>query len=642
MAYGSDITEAGEYKNIAFALSNPVSASSYTLTDFNYDVSINTMPFFLMTSDNSPYRRVTAQYRKDQYDQTREAGEQSLTGWWFRSQSSFHLGQGIKYFEPAQDESLRFQYTESKGCDVWTKGQVTLLNSTVRALSSANTPIIIGANDGTNDCLVVADGTDLKKITMSSDTPTSSTYTQAGTASTIFDLTTDGTRYWFVNTTHVHRGNIGGATGDTEIYNASSTTSARIRYVKQRLIASINNTLRELDPAHTGGGALPAAFYTHPQTDWTWTTIAEGPQAIYVGGYSRKNSSIYKITLDLTNSNALGFPEFNIPTVVVDLPEGEIINTFDTYLGTYAILCTNKGVRVGVLGTDGDLTYGPLLFETECTDVVFRDKFAYVSTTVDGESGLVRINLAEPVIANSLVFAYSWDVYAASETTTSNSTAFLGATDRVAFCVPGDGVWIESYGVKVTSGYLQTGYVRYNTLENKIFKLLNPRVDTTNGAIALQSVDSDGVEYAIGGAAQGTPAQEVGVPYPVGPQEYLAFKFTLSRSSSDTTKGPLFTGYQLKSLPAVPRQRLIQLPVACFDRESDSMGNEVGYDGRAYDRLSQLETIESAGDTVRIEDFRTGEVVIALIEEMDFRNVAPSDKRFTGYGGLLLVTARTV
>jgi hypothetical protein len=54
-------------------------------------------------------------------------GEQSLTGWWLRSQSSFHFGQGIKFYEPAQDESLRFQFTESKGLDVWTKGQATLL-----------------------------------------------------------------------------------------------------------------------------------------------------------------------------------------------------------------------------------------------------------------------------------------------------------------------------------------------------------------------------------------------------------------------------------------------------------------------------------------------------------------------------------
>jgi len=196
MAYGDDITEG-----IPYVLSNPAGNLGYQGTGVAYDVAINGLPFFLATSDDSPYRRVTAQYRKQQFDQTREAGEQSLTGWWFRSQSTFHLGQGIKYFEPAQDESLRFQYKESKGCDVWTKGQVTLLNTTVNALATANTPIIIGANDGTSggECLVIADGTALKKITMSNDTATSSTYAQAGTPSTILDLTTDGIRYWFIN-----------------------------------------------------------------------------------------------------------------------------------------------------------------------------------------------------------------------------------------------------------------------------------------------------------------------------------------------------------------------------------------------------------------------------------------------------------
>ena len=104
--YGDDITEG-----IPYALSNPAGAINYQATGVSYDIAINGLPFFLAASDDSPYRRVTAQYRKQQYDQTREAGEQSLTGWWFRSQSSFHLGQGIKYFEPAQDESLRFQYT---------------------------------------------------------------------------------------------------------------------------------------------------------------------------------------------------------------------------------------------------------------------------------------------------------------------------------------------------------------------------------------------------------------------------------------------------------------------------------------------------------------------------------------------------
>jgi len=72
------------------------------------------------------------------------------------------------------------------------------------------------------------------------------------------------------------------------------------------------------------------------------------------------------------------------------------------------------------------------------------------------------------------------------------------------------------------------------------------------------------------------------------------------------------------------------------------MGVEVGYEGSAYDRMSQLESVENAGDTIRVEDFRTGESYIGLIEEMDFINKTPSDRRFSGYGGMLVVTIRSV
>ncbi len=122
MTYGSDITEP-----IVYTLSNPAGSTSYIATGEAYDVALSGLPFFVGASDEIPYRRVTAQYRKQQIDQSREPGEQTLTGWWLRSQSSFHYGQGIKFFEPIQDESLRFQYTESKGIDIWTKGQATLL-----------------------------------------------------------------------------------------------------------------------------------------------------------------------------------------------------------------------------------------------------------------------------------------------------------------------------------------------------------------------------------------------------------------------------------------------------------------------------------------------------------------------------------
>jgi hypothetical protein len=636
MAYGDDITEG-----IPYVLSNPAGATNYSATGVNYDMAIAGQPFFIAASDDSPYRRVTAKYRKEQYDQTREAGEQSLTGWWFRSQSTFHLGAGIKYFEPAQDESLRFQYTESKGVDVFTKGQVTLLNSTASFYSGAAPAQLIGVNDGTNDCIFFTDGTALKKQASSAGSPT--TISQAGTPSTIFSLTTNGSSYYFINGTHVHKGSVGATPADAEIYNAT-VTRATIRYVKQRLIAAIGPVIYELDATRTSSTGLPGAFYTHPNPSWVWSSISEGPGAIYISGYDPNgtSSSVFKIVLDVTSANSLGFPTLETPTVIIDLPEGERINDFDVYLGTYAVLATNKGFRVGVSDASGNIQYGPLLFDqAACNSIAFRDRFAYISTTIDGEAGLVKVDLSATVIANSLVFPWAWDLVASGITAASNQVAFFGNTDRAAF-TSGNVIYAESTGTKVTSGYLQTGFIRYNTLENKLFKLLNPRIDTTNGAITIKSIDYADTEYNIGGFAQGAATSELGVPYPNSAQEYLAFKFTMSRSSTDATKGPLFTGYQLKSLPAVPRQRIIQYPLFCYDHESDNLGVEVGYEGSAYDRLSQLEAIENVGDTIRVEDFRTGESYIGLIEELDFINRTPSDRRFSGYGGLLIATIRLI
>ena len=715
MPYGDDITEG-----LPYTLSNPAGATNYSATGEAYDIAIAGLPFFLLNSDEAPYRRVTAQYRKQQIDQSREPGEQTLTGWWLRSQSSFHLGAGIKFFEPVQEESLRFQYTESKGVDVWTRGQATLLNDTASFYAGAAPAQLIGVNDGTNDCILVTDGSALKKITTGG---TATTYTQAGTASTIYSLTTNGKQYFFINGSHVHRGNISGATSDTEIYNATGTTRATIRYVKQRLIAAIGSAIYELDP-NNSSGALPTALFTHPNSSWVWSSIAEGPQAIYISGYDPNgtSSSVFKIALDDAQATTLGFPKLLTPTVIIDMPEGERINDFDVYLGAYAILATNLGFRVGIADTAGDVQYGPLLFkDAACNAIAFRDNYAYITTLVDGEAGLVRVDLSTTVLGNSLFFPWAWDLVAtdtsatitnlaissgtvtvttsaihglgvgqvvtfsntvapftavtgsatiltvptsttftvligsstvasaattgtvvtAGTSTTASQVAFFGNSDRAAF-TNGNNTWAESTTNVVAEGYLRTGYIRYNTLETKIFKLIQARVSTVNGGLNIDSIDAGDNFYRIGTFAQGSSVPEVNVNYPQASQEYLGFQFTLTRSETDVSKGPLFTGYQVKALPAIPRQRLIQYPLSCFDHESDHFGVEVGFEGSAYDRMSQLESVENIGDTIRVEDFRTGESYIGLIEELDFVNKTPSDKRFSGYGGILLVTIRTV
>lgn len=633
MAYGSDITEG-----IPYNLSNP-SGVIYTTTGEAYDVAINGLPFFIGASDETPYRRVTAQYRKQQIDQSREPGEQTLTGWWLRSQSSFHFGAGIKYFEPIQDESLRFQFTESKGIDIWTKGQATLLYDTELIYSGSAPAQLMAAYDGTNDCIIFSDGTALKKQTTAGVT---TTYTQTGTASVIQSLTNDGKSYYFVNGTHIHRGLMAGTTGDTAIYNASGTTRSTIRYVKQRLIVAINNVIYELDANHASG-SLPAALYTHPNTSWIWSSISEGPQAIYLSGYDPNGtvSSVYKIGLDPTTPNSLGFPTLDTPTVIIDMPKGEHVHDFDVYLGTYAVLATSKGFRVGISDISGDIQYGPLLFnDAGCTSIDFEDSFVYLSTEIDGEAGLVKADLSNPLTPGTLYFPWAWSYIATGTTEPAVQNTFFGNGSREVFTT-GNNIWAKSTNL-VPSGYLRTGYIRYNTLEQKIFKFLTANINTLNGGLYIDSVNEAGDSVNIGTFAQSAIVPEINIGYPVGPQEYLGFTFTLLRSTTDATKGPLFTGYQIKALPAIPRQRLIQYPLFCYDHEMDKFNNEVGYDGAAYNKMIQLEAVENAGDTIRVQDLRTGETYLGLIEEMDFINKTPTDKRFSGFGGLLLVTIRTV
>jgi hypothetical protein len=251
-----------------------------------------------------------------------------------------------------------------------------------------------------------------------------------------------------------------------------------------------------------------------------------------------------------------------------------------------------------------------------------------------------------------LIFPYAYDLYKPTGNTAHETTAcaFINGTDRLAFTTnatstANGSVYIETEeegGRLVETGYLQTGYVRYNTIEAKIFKFLQARFDSTNGALDIESFSSTGATFNIGSFNKGAVVPEVSIAYPSAPQEYLGFKFIIARDPDDSTKGPLFTGYQLKSLPAVPRQRLIQLPVFCYDHESDSLGVEIGYEGSAYDRLIQLEAVENEGDTIRVQDFRSGEEFSCIIEELDFINQTPSDKRFSGYGGKLIITVRTI
>jgi hypothetical protein len=651
MPYGSDITDA-----IPYPLSNPAGSQSYAATGVAYDVAFGGLPFFLQTNDENNYRRVTAQYRKQQVDMSREPGEQTLTGWWLRSQSSFHLGQGIKFFEPQQDESLRFQFTYGKGCDVWTKGQITLLKD-VNSYSSVTNGLQTNKRPyqstrsirySSKDAVLVWDGYKMDKVEADGTVVSFINYTP-GTDYPILSVCDDGTfAYWVTNKVgtnrlQVNKRPLDSSAAASEMFTSATitATNAVIEFTKERLVMAVNNSVYEFAISAV---ALPTAVYSHPNASFTYTSITSSGAAIYLSGYNGIQSTIQKFTLNTTGA----MPTLTSAITAAELPVGEIVFKIYYYLG-YMAIGTSLGLRVAAVSDqDGSINYGPLLFESEqpVYDVAGFDKYLWCTTNVDGSPGVSRVDLGQQV-GTTLVFAYAWDLYDSNLTGfTTTACAFVGNTNRLAFVSSNNGttngkVYIESATVLVPTATLRVGYIRYNTLENKIFKFLQPRYESVNGSLAIYSIDQYNNETAIGSFAQGADITQIGIPYPPTPQQYLGFKFVMDRSTTDSTKGPLFTGYQVRSLPSIPRQRLIQYPVMMFDFEMDKFNNPAGYEGSAYNRLLNLQEIENIGDLIRVEDFRTGESYLGLIEEMDFINKTPTDKRYSGYGGLLLVTIRT-
>ena len=736
---GRDITEGRATRAIAVDVGVVATSAIWQNTDVAYDVAVGGMPFIYAISDARPYIRQTAPFKKEQFDNQPEPGEQSLTGWWIRSQMSFHAGDGITFYEPAQtatNSPAHYRFADSKGVDVWTQGEVTLLSDvnvghiTTGAIKSNGRPnqYLRSIKWNNTSGVLLADEYDVDKI----DTDGNETHFvnyNAGTDSPVYAICDDGTfAYWVTNTSTkktVYKKPLTGTSASTAdvtlMFDEIGTISnATMEYVKERIVMCADNKVYEFAPSAV---AMPSAVYTHPSTTHVYTSVAASGPAIYVSGYNGIQSSIIKFTL----STAGVMPTLTSAITAAEFPVGEVVHKIHYYLG-YMVIGTNKGIRVATVSDqDGSLSYGPLIVETTqpCYDFASRDHYVWCATGVDGEPGVIRLDLSLEI--EPLRFAYANDIYYGGISgRVTTACAFANGTDQLVFAstgltvggtitnkamtsgvatlttasahglIAGDAVWVEgvdsdfnsstgpwtvtaattttfTYTSAVTAtvtstavtsatavantpgstyiedatdliptGYLTTGYIRYNTLEPKNFKRLVARGDFEYGSMTLETVTADGTEYDVVAYDASVPPVEVTTSNPQEAQEYLAYKFILYRDGDDASQGPIMKGYQAKATIATPRQRVMRFPVYCYDVETDRYNVQVGYEGRAFDRIQTLEAIEENGDVVTWQDLTTGESRQAVIEQISFTRLTPPDRGFTGYGGVIDITIRTV
>jgi hypothetical protein len=661
---GRDITDGRANRSIAVDVGVVSSTAIWQNTDMSYDVAIGGLPFFYAINDSRPYIRQTAPFRKDQFDNGSEPGEQSLTGWWIRSQASFHSGSGIKFYDPATtDENGHYRFADSKGVDVWTKGEVTLLNDVNN--NHVTTGAIVGTDHqhtnqhtrsiqyGGTNAVLLHDEFDVDKIVPGA-APVHFIDYVPGTTEKVYAICDDGVNaYWVTNQVHggankLHMykkpltGSSASTADETLMFRGDSIviTYATMEFVKDRIVLCVNNRVYELS---TSASSLPSPIYTNPNTNYHYTSVAASGPAIYTAGHSGIYSTIQKYTL----STAGVMPTLTSAVVAAELPAGEIVEKLYYYLG-YMMIGTNKGIRVAAISDqDGSLNYGPLIVETSqpCYDFAARDHYVWCATGIGAlNGGLIRIDLSNEL--ETLRFAWANDLEV-SQTTEHYTTAvsFVGATNRLAFATAyntTDGaIYTESDNL-VPSGYITTGNIRYGTLEPKNFKRLLGRGEFTYGSMTLETVDKNGTEYDhISYDASISPV-EVTTSSPATAQEYVAYKFIMYRDGTTSSLGPVFKGYQAKATIATPRQRVIQFPIYCFDLETDRYNSMIGYEGKAFEKILALEEIEESGDVLTWQDLTTGESRQAIIEQISFQRATPPDKRFSGFGGVIQVTIRTV
>lgn len=621
-------------------------SSSATAGTVAYDFSVGGQAFISGISDQRPYTRGLAPVRKDQFDAAREPGEQSLANWWLRGQATFIGGEGILYQDPDQvsvanlQNRHTIQYGHSVGVNPWVNGKMTLLRSTTQRIADAsgNNHFVQGYDLAGVPKFWAAFGNLLK-----SDDGAATTAVTWGGANTIVSLTSDGTNYYAADSVGIYKG---AGTGAGALAWSTGSASTVVGWVKGRLVAGVANKIYEL----VGGTppTLPTPKFTHLNSAFVFTAFAEGTNAIYASGYAGAQSQIYKFTLDTSGA----VPTLNSGgATAAQLPLGEIVYSMYCYLGTFIGIGTSRGFRVGEIDSNGDITYGPLIVTNTngVKAIAAYDRFFFFGHTnsIDTMSGLCRVDLGQPIYdsgnAAGLRFAYATDLQT-HLTGAITGVSNFGTTDRMVIGQVAQGSYLESATVLEPTGYMNTGRIRYSTMEPKIYKFLTVRTPQVYKGTLLASVIDPGLaQTAVFSITEGSGLfiTDIAMSAPNTSVEYVQIRLDFTRGA-DTTTGPEVNAWQLKALPGAVRQRLFTVPLLCFDLEKDTNNQWDGYEGRTLDRLEAFEQLAQRGDSVTFQDITAGRSYICVIDDYQFDQRAAPANNAAGYGGYLTVQLRTI
>ena len=369
--------------------------------------------------DTTQYRRTTVPVARQQRDNSKEAGENTLdtTGAWVRSQTDWSYGAGQLYLD--NEDSDRRRFYSSSGIDIWTKGQITLLPVT-ESPDGTNTP---SYTTGEIFTLAVTNSSGTEYIYVGQANKLFWTANPAGSAptwdasagitvgGTITSLTSDGTDVYigFDGVIVAEKTTIGSSS--TSAFGALSPNLIKI--VAGRIIGADDNTIFELDSA--GAKASSSLDYALPISTSKWVSVTAGANGIYAAANTDNSGSIHYIGVSSTDGT------LTTPTIAASLPRNETINEILAYGGVLGI-ATNIGFRLGLIDqTSSGITIGPVIDTGgEAFSLEADEKFMWWGTKY---GTAYRANLA--IFTDTLVPAYATDLVSAESATASDKITSL-------------------------------------------------------------------------------------------------------------------------------------------------------------------------------------------------------------------------
>lgn len=575
-----------------------------------FDVGLAGRGFMIDWNAPDPWQRASIPLLRQQADQSSQPTESSINpeDLWRRTVSDFSRGAGQRNFDSIGDSDPA-RFFESKGIDPWTKGQFSLLPATASKRASGNTNLDLAA---AGSYLYLIDGGDIvytQDITAGTPTWTDITGEPANAATSI---TSDGYSVW---TAHGTNGVYVTTRGAGSTASSYTGTVAGVRYANGRLFAWSTDKLYNL----VTPGALPAALLDHPNSDFTWVDVCEGPGFYYAAGYAGDKSLIYKTAVKPDGTG------LDAPTVAGSLPDGEVVRSLHAYLG-YVLIGTDKGLRFAVPNeSTGSLTIGGDI-ETGSPVRCFEPQGRYVWfgwSAFDGTStGLGRLDLS--VFNEGGRPAYASDLMAAGSTAVTSVVTFQ---DIRVFAVSGFGIFAETADL-VSSGTWRIGTLSYGLYDPKVTMFVTVSHSPLEGGLHAElAVDGgDFTDLSTTGGLDGTTRTDFPTNRARG--ENFDIRLTLSRDPGDTTTGPTVKRLTLRSKPAAARSEQIIVPLLLGFGEIDRTGSMYARD--AIDDLEFLGELEEGGES---HSYQEGSLSFTVIAEDHVWAPDHPEEHGLGFGG---------